>query len=222
MQLSEGKYNLKSDKGSVLMEAIICLPVLLLLSLAAAQFAHIWYCRTIVRYAAFSAARASLTAPADAHGVRNRNKELSEAQAAAEIVCRTITFTSLTDDLSNPGIGAIYGSGDVRNKCKVTMVDEYYDRANQSSRALSEWQRGVEVQMSVPLLFPYAGSIIGATMKMWSGGNLDIQSTTPEQEHVSDVITHDRGVVGDFFFPHIILRERVYVSKPFKSSWTTL
>ena len=62
MRLLVGKYNLKDDKGSVLMEAIICLPVLLLLSLGVAQFAHIWYCRTIVHYAAYCGARAVLTA----------------------------------------------------------------------------------------------------------------------------------------------------------------
>ena len=222
MRLLVGKYNLKDDKGSVLMEAIICLPVLLLLSLGVAQFAHIWYCRTIVHYAAYSAARATLTAPADDNGEQNKSKELTEAQAAAEIICRAITFTSLTDDLENPGVGKIGGSGNVKNKCKVSILDSYYDRASEEEKKLSQWQRGVEVEMNVPLLFPYAGQIIGACMKMWSdNGDLDIQKTNPSAEKLDEVITHNSNIVGDFFFPHIILRERAYISKPFLSTWTT-
>ena len=203
------------------MEAIICLPVLLLLSLGVAQFAHIWYCRTIVHYAAFSAARATLTAPADSNGKQNISKEQTEAQAAAEIICRAITFTSLTDDLENPGVGKIGGSGNVKNKCKVTILDSFVDRASGQKINLSKWQRGVEVEMNVPLLFPYAGQIIGACMKMWSDGKLDIQETNPSAEKLDELITHNSNIVGDFFFPHIILRERAYISKPFLSTWTT-
>lgn len=203
------------------MEAIICLPVLLLLSLGVAQFAHIWYCRTIVHYAAFSAARATLTAPADSNGEQNISKEQTEAQAAAEIICRAITFTSLTDDLENPGVGKIGGSGNVKNKCKVTILDSFVDRASGQKINLSKWQRGVAVEMNVPLLFPYAGQIIGACMKMWSDGKLDVQETNPSAEKLDEVITHNSNIVGDFFFPHIILRERAYISKPFLSTWTT-
>ena len=203
------------------MEAIICLPVLLLLSLGVAQFAHIWYCRTIVHYAAFSAARATLTAPADSNGEQNISKERTEAQAAAEIICRAITFTSLTNDLENPGVGKIGGSGNVKNKCKVTILDSFVDRASGQKINLSKWQRGVEVEMNVPLLFPYAGQIIGACMKMWSDGKLDVQETNPSAEKSDEVITHNSNIVGDFFFPHIILREKAYISKPFLSTWTT-
>ena len=101
------------------MEAIICLPVLLLLSLGVAQFAHIWYCRSIVHYAAYCGARAVLTAP---NGPAN---ELIAARSAVEIVCAPIAFMNPTgsNDFSLPGINppagnssssAIGGSGAVR------------------------------------------------------------------------------------------------------------
>lgn len=46
--------------GTVLMECVIVLPILLLLIFAIAQFALIWYAQIMVNYAAYNAARAAL------------------------------------------------------------------------------------------------------------------------------------------------------------------
>ena len=146
MRFRADKYNFKNDKGSVLMESVICLPVLLLLSLAAAQFAHLWYCRTIVHYAAFSAARAAVTAP--------RGQENAQARRAAEIVCAPIAFTDPVggDDFGLPGItppqkdfqepipgsGAVSGGDTTILRVAVTTTSLHNVKA--------------EVQFGVPLL----------------------------------------------------------------------
>ena len=211
MRLLVGKYNLKEDKGSVLMEAIICLPVLLLLSLGVAQFAHIWYCRTIVHYAAFSAARAAVTAPNDAV------QQQAQARRAAEIVCAPIVFTNPLNgtDFALPGItpsapdsafqDPIPGSGSINNgnttilRVSVTETSLHNVRAN--------------VEFGVPLLFPLAGPVIGKTMALFNGG-----SYSPSAGDGSGGI-YQLVAAGDY--PRIILKEQVYMAKPFLSTWTT-
>lgn len=52
--------------GTVLMEAVLCLPLLLFLVTGIVQFARIWEARLLVQYAAYNAARAALVYnPAD-------------------------------------------------------------------------------------------------------------------------------------------------------------
>ena len=195
MRLLVGKYNLKEDKGSVLMEAIICLPVLLLLSLGVAQFAHIWYCRTIVHYAAYSAARATLTA---APGT-----EQQLAREAAEIICSPISFLGSGTDFDLPGIGVIGGSGDIRNNDVLTVTAGAV--TNKPYRVYAD------IQMRVPLLFPLAGPIIGRTM------NDVFFADDPSNAQIDGVsIVQDAGSI----FSRIRIRERVYMSKPYHCTWS--
>ena len=220
MRLREDKHDFRSDKGSVLMEAIICLPVLLLLSLGVAQFAHIWYCRTIVHYAAYCGARATLTAPI---GAAN---ELTAARSAVETVCAPIAFINPTDanDFSLPGItpassttvnSAIGGSGAVR--FKKNNDSNHINNILQvtvSTPPEQQWHRQVDVTMKVPLLIPFAGPVIGKLMSLWNEeGEFDINADTPD------------GIVIQQFSgewtSRICLRERAYIVKPFVSTWSS-
>ena len=222
MRLLVGKYNLKDDKGSVLMEAIICLPVLLLLSLGVAQFAHIWYCRTIVHYAAYCGARAVLTAPA------GKNKELTAARSAVEIVCAPIAFMNPTGgtDFSLPGItppapgenNSIQGSGAVRFKKDNNSTHD--DNILQVSVSTPEdWHRQVDVVMKVPLLVPFAGQIIGQLVTLWTNGNFDITIKSPAEPEsgTSRRVIHK---FADEWTSRICLHERAYIVKPFISTWS--
>ena len=223
MRLLVDKYNLRNEKGSVLMEAIICLPVLLLVSLGVMQFAHIWYCRTIVHYAAYCAARATLTAPAG-----DENEEIA-ARSAAEIVCAPIAFMNPTKsrDFSLPGINppapgennSIQGSGAVRyihnnqNNCDGNIL-------NVSVSSSGDWHRQVDVEMKVPLLIPFAGHVIGELVTLWTGGNFDITPTTPDGP---DPVTGKRVIhkFSNEWTSRICLHERAYIVKPFKSTWSS-
>ena len=200
MRLRAVKYNLKSDKGSVLMESLICLPVLLLLSMAVAQFAHVWYCRTIVHYAAFSAARAAVTAPA--------GRENEQSRRAAEIVCAPIVFTDPLqgDPFTLPGISAsLPGSGSISNgnttilRVSVSKVDLHYVLA--------------KVEFGVPLLFPIAGPVIGRAMSLF-----DNYSYAPAAGSGPGGI-YQQVNPGDY--PRIILKEQAFAPKPFLSTWST-
>lgn len=200
------------------MEAIICLPVLLLLSLGVAQFAHIWYCRTIVHYAAYCSSRAVLTAP---DGEAN---ELIAARSAAEIVCAPIAYMNPTDgtDFSLPGIApasgtavnsVIEGSGAVRFQANNNS-GAYNNILNVAVSTPQDWHRQVDVTMKVPLLIPLAGQVIGKLMKLWNdNAEFDISADTPD------------GTVIQLFpgewTSRICLRERAYIVKPFVSTWST-
>ena len=60
MSRVRGKTNRRSDGGSLLMEAVVCLPLLLLLVSGIWQFARIWEARFFTWLAAYNAARATL------------------------------------------------------------------------------------------------------------------------------------------------------------------
>ena len=49
------------------MEAVVCIPVLLVMILGCMQIAHIWFARQVVQYAAYAAARVLLSTPNQNH-----------------------------------------------------------------------------------------------------------------------------------------------------------
>lgn len=199
------------------MEAIICLPVLLLLSLGVAQFAHIWYCRTIVHYAAHCGARAVLTAP------NGENNELTAARSAVETVCAPIAFMNPTssDDFSLPGVNppvpgnnnTVLGSGAVRYK-HGNSSDNRNNILQVSVSAPADWHRCVDVRMKVPLLVPFAGQVIGKMMKLWNENNgFDVNADTPDGVYIQRF--------GDEWTSRICLHEKAYIVKPFVSTWSS-
>jgi len=197
------------------MEAIICLPVLLLVSLGVAQFAHIWLCRTMVQYAAYCGARATLTAPSGT-APNGKSHEENWARNAAEIVCSPIAFLNPTseNDFALPGIGNnqnIPGNGGVRfrndsnHDAEILTVEQV--------TGIDSWHRGIRVTMKVPLLFPLAGPVIGQMMSLYSNGSFSPQAAAPGNN--APVITLDNEV-----FSRIKLQETAYIVKPFVSTWS--
>lgn len=138
---------LRDCRGSVLMETVIVMPVLLLLIFGVIQFAHIWTARQMVAYAAFCATRAVMVVPPD--------EQEEAAQNAAEVA---LSWINLVDDKSGkevtvPGWGKIGGSGlspesrdDGWNgkRVKVDVVESGKDKE----------MAVVEVKFRFPLLIP--------------------------------------------------------------------
>lgn len=191
------KINMKSDKGSVLMESVICLPLLLLLSLGVAQYAHVWYCRTIVHYAAFCAARAAVTAPAGDAG--------TQARQAAETVCAPIAFSGSAGgrDMELPGIGAVPGSGALKVESQNILDVKVSEESRHYVMA--------EVEFGVPLLFPVAGPVIGQSMELFSGNSYSPGAGKGPGGAIRIAANND--------FPRIVFTEKVFMPKPFLSTW---
>ena len=81
-----------SDSGTVLLETVLVMPILLSFFIGTWQLALIWQARQVVAYAAFAAARAGMVETAAAAPTAARN--------AAEQVCKLIgmpSFNHLTD-----------------------------------------------------------------------------------------------------------------------------
>ncbi len=65
-----GQEVASSQRGAVLAEFVICFPLVLFVMLAILQVAHIWIAKSLVHYAAFSAARSALVlTPGEYNGV---------------------------------------------------------------------------------------------------------------------------------------------------------
>lgn len=224
------------------MEAVICLPVLLLVSLGVAQFAHIWLCRQLVVYAAYSSARAAI--PVGENKIAGgMSEEEAAALYAAKRICAPISFTQ-TDaqsafqrnwlrDVTNP-YGIIAGSGGVHDTIQSTRI--FYE-SNDGWKSVvgwrsgkvavgvtkpddNQWSRAVTVRMDVPLLIPFAGPIIGKCFSIFQGGNMGIYDVRNSTDELSDsdrkTFNLDYREFTDFFYSHISLCETAVIGKPFR------
>lgn len=242
MYLSGKNGRERDDGGSVLMETLICLPVLLLVALGTGQFAHIWYCRQIVQYAAFAGARATLPLsgspvnPPVTGGGRNMTEEEAGALYAARRICALVSLTQAegAKEYTRDWLpeGKIGGSGGLAGNPSAENISVWRSGSGAATtlpgwkigkmtvavEKPNKWARAVTVRMDVPLLFPFAGQVIGKAMRLYDGDlNLDI---APEglstEEADKDVYSHDYANEFDnFFFPHIRLRETAVIGKPF-------
>ena len=96
--------------GSVLMETVLCLPLILMLLTGIVQFSRIWEARLFTRYAAYNAARAALVYnPGDYGGGDGSafkfNSNKGPVWLAAVNTLAWKSHTSDADGRSLPGIG---------------------------------------------------------------------------------------------------------------------
>ena len=129
----------RNEKGSILMETVIVMPLLVALIFGALQMAHIHVARQIVSYAAYAAARATLPVAAD--------KEKEEAEKAAQrILCWLVASPdSLHDGVMMPDPEA----KSVRDRLLDLRVKK------------NGWNNEVELKFAFPLVMPLAAQIIG-------------------------------------------------------------
>ena len=80
----------RGEHGSVMMETVLVMPILFVLIMGVLQLAQIWTARQIVKYAAYCAARATLTS--------NEYTAYYHARAAARQVCAWIAFADKAED----------------------------------------------------------------------------------------------------------------------------
>lgn len=109
MASAYGKYG---NGGSVLVEAVLALPVLFLFIVGILQFSHIWMARQMTAYAAYAAARATMV-------VQPGEEQQDAAENAARMVLSWISLADHGDGdeteskVTVPGWGKVLGSGSV-------------------------------------------------------------------------------------------------------------
>lgn len=129
---------MNQETGSVLMETVIAMPLLIALVFGALQLAHIHVARQVVGYAAYAAVRAALPA-------ENSKEEESARQAAQRILC---WLTASADSFHD---GVLMPDPDSRS-VKDRILEFKVNRQG--------WNREVELKFAFPLVMPLAAQII--------------------------------------------------------------
>jgi len=127
-------------KGAVMLEFVICFPVVLMLILGAIQIAHIWLARVVVHYAAYCAARTAL--------VSMDTEYMPAARDAAEQILSWVHVGRESGQRDVPGWGEIPGSGGVSADTTVSITET------------PEWNIRAEVEYDFNLITPIMGPLM--------------------------------------------------------------
>lgn len=162
----------KNDRGSVLLEFIIVMPVLLLLIFGTVQFALILMAKQLTQYAAFNAARAAIVYNPKDYRVPNATEGkgfFSNSGPVHQAAVTSLAFFGFSggkeaNKVEVPGWGKIPGSANIKNQVSI----------GSDSQDLMEAQEipavKVTVNFNFPMLIPYAAEVIGY---FHAGGNPD-------------------------------------------------
>ena len=180
------------NNGSVLMECVLVMPILLFIILGIAQLSYIWVAKLMTHYAAYSAARAAIVYnPAD---YRNGNDFFADKGPVHQAAC--IALAKMGGHFGDPAI-EIPGWG------KVTGSEKIFEQVRISGRDLSNLTQAekdagqvaipaveVTVAFDFPLLVPYVDFVIG----MFANGGKDLKwhvtgYEIPDPQRVRRVIT---------------------------------
>ncbi len=192
-------HSQQNTGGSMLLEFILAMPLLLLLMLGCMQIAHIWVARLVTYYAATAAARALLTA-------HESEYQWAAAKAAMGVLSWVVIGEAKEDETlrsSVPGWGTIPGTGSVRHKTRVTITP---------LNSGVPWNFRVDVEFDFALVMPIAGPIIAWGVNPWEYGK-------EWQEQHADVTSNRYRNVDIVGYPHIILHETAIISKPYQTRY---
>ena len=188
---------LKKEEGSVMLEAIICLPFLFLLIFLTAQLAHISFCRQVVQYAAVAAGRATISCADD--------EEKEAAEAAARRICALVSYT-------NNG-GSPLNREWLKNRETNVLISGTGGAdpagANDKMEEVTVSQTGVgskivTVKFNVPMMFPIANDVL-------SGSSVFLKHIWKVEGYKADT---GKTKYKDGFFPHILITGTTAVFKP--------
>ena len=212
-------------RGTVLMEAVLCLPLLLFLVTGIVQFARIWEAKLMTRHAAYNAARAALVYNVADYGYTNSQGRISfstHGGAAWLAAVNTLAWKSATYN-SSRGKGADYefpgfeGDGDFRIDSSAFIRKQVGIVQSQSWE--SNGMVRVTVQFKFPLLFSVfaLGSVQGDPE---SDRNYGTDDNPVPLVHDTALDTMPRTDWDDSAtaIPHIRLVESCTMAKP----WSTL
>ena len=187
------KDKICSEQGSVLVESVLLLPVVLLVFMAAAQFAHIFYARQIVEYASYSGARAGRLGSADTIQTNAYN--------AARQICSVIALTapagSAGDAVTLPWLGEVAGSQNLDEKLSVDCTEQPGESVT------------CTVQMDFPLVVPIVREFVAGLLRFTAAG--DGRLLTGGAPRPDFIVYH-----ANDGFPHLRFIRSAVVAKNFQ------
>ena len=208
----------KGRGGSVLMEAVLCLPLLLALVSGIAQFARIWEARFFTWLAAYHGARAALVyAEADYRVSTNdvvRGEFLRDRGVVWLAAVETLAWMGGTEDSDSllfPTMGRVPNSTRIREQVEI-VAERPTDR--REDFRFSEETPG-SVRVCVAYKFPLFFSIFDPTLFGRSGGATNAPALPGVFSGVEpeNAAARREGRLGRTF----TLRETVLLPKP----WST-
>lgn len=151
--------------GSMLMEFVITMPILLLLIMFVIQLAYLYLARECTAYAAFCATRALWSANLAEHQATELIGGTSPSRTAAERALSWFHATGLKADAkpkySVPGWGGIPGSDTIEDHVTVDL-----DYALEGIDAVGKGSLSrVTVNYDCPLMIPIVGEIMALALK---------------------------------------------------------
>ena len=163
---------LKNRRGSVMMEAVIVMPILLFLIFVIIQFAHIWTAKQMVSYAAFCATRAITVVKPN----EQSDAALNAAKMALSWMCLADGDKGDGTGVSVPGWGEIPGARSADRRVQVEIVktqDEDGNEVKLDGQNSNFPVAAVKVSFSFPLLIP--GMAVNSVLATAAagGGQLD-------------------------------------------------
>lgn len=208
------KMKKRTDNGSVMMEFVLVMPLLFVMIMGVLQIAHIWMARQVVHYAAYCAARSTLTANT------KLLKDQSVARNAAYRVCAWIAFDdtadgSVQDVTEIPGWGKIPFSDSVKKRTRVYTGLTDWEYAG--SMSTCPWQTRAVVEFDFALLMPVAGQMMSYLSKQDAG------SVAGQIRSGTIALSPGVGWSGqeekkNYPYPYITLREICILPKPYNTA----
>ena len=200
--------------GSVMMEFVLVMPLLFVMIMGVLQIAHIWMARQVVHYAAYCAARSTLTANTKVFS------DQAVAYNAAYRVCAWIAFDDTADGSAQevteiPGWGKIPFSSSVKKRTRVYtgITDLPYAAALKHS----PWQTRAVVEFDFALLMPVAGQMMSYLAKQ-DAGSVAGQIRSGAIGVRPGVGWSGQEEKKNYPYPYITLKEMCVLPKPYNTA----
>ena len=204
----------KRHNGSAMMEFVLVMPLLFVMIMGVLQIAHIWMARQVVHYAAYCAARSTLTANTQLF------QDQTVARNAAYRVCAWIAFDDkgegdAQDVTEIPGWGKIPFSESVKKRTRV--FTGFTDADYSGMFAASPWQTRAVVEFDFALLMPVAGQMMSSLFKQ------DAAAIVGQIRSGEIAVRPGMGWTGqeekkNYSYPYITLKEMCILPKPYSTA----
>ena len=189
----------RDRRGSILMETVLVMPLLLLLIFGIIQFAQIWMARQFVAYAAACSARAITVVHPD--------EQADAANESARLALSWLCFAETDAESGAPGVevagwGRIPGSGSAGRRVSATVLYDGSDDANPVA--------GVRVGFRFPLLIP--GMAINTILGNFANRNQQLAQSADFYDNMAQASSNP--VVDIDGWPYVNLSETCILPMP--------
>lgn len=202
-------------KGTVLMECVLVMPLLLMLIFSIVQFALIWYAQIMTHYAAYNAARAALVYHPGEYRQKdakaNTTDEFLERKGPCwEAACRTLAWVSSSPAWDSDGMGGVGRTLRVPGWWDGRPIPYSAHIANQVRLRKEECSEGlgtnapvvkVTVEFDFPLHVPVVGRMLAYLDKVddTAPSRYDLWGWTPDAAGAAQLEAHRHSTMKTDF-----------------------